>query len=311
MGNIDYGFTTDIISVNDVNLITSGIIDPTIGVGFEAPQGSLYLRYSASTAGAVYVKFGPNNIDWIQLGASNNDQFIRISATDNYSNYLQTKLLAGTGITLVNSYDLGSETLTINVATPKLYHEFINNPTASTPLAINSLTLGAGAQTDTTAVNAIAIGNQSLARLPGGVVQASGRFGSTGDAQTGKYLLRTHTVNSLETEMFIDGTGGSDRLVLPDDSTWSFKGIVTGHKTNASDGHAGFSFEGVIYRVAGASSVVLLGHTIINTIARSNTQWNIQIYADTTNGSLKITCKGQTGATIRWLSLVETVEITN
>jgi len=111
--NIDQGFSTDVLSLNDINLITSGTIDPTISTGFEAPQGSLYLKYNSATSGAVYVKFGPNNVDWIQLGASINDQYLRVSATDTTSNYLQPKLLGGTGITIVKSA-AGNETLTIN-----------------------------------------------------------------------------------------------------------------------------------------------------------------------------------------------------
>jgi hypothetical protein len=192
-----------------------------------------------------------------------------------------------------------------------LYGENVGTVIPPAPLGINSIVLGSGAQTAPTGTNSLAIGEQSLARIPGGVVQASGRFGSSGDAQAGKYLLRSHTVNGLETELFIDGTNGTQRLILPDDSTWTFKGLVTGHRTDMSDGHAGFSFEGVIYRVAGANSIAFQGHPSISVISRSNFFWKIHLYADDINGSLKICCEGQSGKVVRWVACVETVEITN
>jgi hypothetical protein len=192
-----------------------------------------------------------------------------------------------------------------------LYTENIQSPSPPTALGFDSIALGSAAQTSTSGVHSLAIGEQSLSRIPGGVVQASGRFASSGDAQAGKYLLRTHTVNNTETELFIDGTGGSTRLLMPDDSTWTFKGMVTGHRTDAVGGHAGFSFEGVIYRVAGVSSIAFQGQPSLNVIARSDSSWGVKLYADNTHGSLTIACVGQIGKTIRWVAVVETLEVTN
>lgn len=173
----------------------------------------------------------------------------------------------------------------------------------------NSLAIGSGSSTDVNAPNSIALGLQSLTRLPGAINHANGRFASTGDAQDGKYLLRTHTVNNSETELFIDGTGGTQRLILPDDSTWTFKASMVGHRTDASDGHAGYTFEGVIYKVAGVGSIAFVGRPTKSILGETNVQWDANIYADTTTGALKITCTGQTGKIIRWLCKVETVEV--
>jgi hypothetical protein len=193
----------------------------------------------------------------------------------------------------------------------KLYSENPSAQTSPVAIGINSVAIGNGAQTDTSAPDSIALGSQSLARIRGGVVQANGRFGSTGDAQVGRYLLRTHTVNSAATEMFVDGTGGSTRLTLPDNSTWHFTATVTGHRTDAGDGHAGYKVEGVIYRNSGANTIAIQGSVIKSVIAESNPSWDINIVADTTNGSLKINVTGQAGKTVRWVALIDTVEITN
>lgn len=235
------------------------------------------------------------------------DSLVGSIYTDNVAGTLYTKTTTGTGPakwTPAGTGGAGGSSLV-------LVSEY---PVAAVPpaaLGQNSIALGSGAHTDVNAPNTLAIGDQSFARLYGGVYQASGRFQSTGDAQSGRYLLRTHTVNGAVTEAFLDGTGGSARLLIPDDSTWTFKATIVGHRTDQTGGHAGYTVEGVVYRTAGAATVALLGTPVKTILAESNTPWDINIVADPTHGSLKITMTGQTGKTIRWLALVETVEITN
>ena len=57
MANIDDAFRIEILSLDDKTLIGTGEPQPNIGLGYEAPQGSLYLRQNATTSGEVYVKF--------------------------------------------------------------------------------------------------------------------------------------------------------------------------------------------------------------------------------------------------------------
>ena len=194
---------------------------------------------------------------------------------------------------------------------PNLYSEKVNGYVVPTAQALDSVAIGSGAETATSGTNSLAIGMQSLSRLPGGVVQASGRFASNGDAQAGRYMVRGTTISNVPQELLIDGTGGSKRLVLPDDSTWTFKVTVTGHRTDLGNGHAGYTAAGVIYRGAGAASTNIQGSVQKTVLAESNPAWDINITADSVNGSLKITVTGENGKIIRWVALVETVEITN
>lgn len=196
-------------------------------------------------------------------------------------------------------------------ANPQLYSEYLSSPVVPSAQGQNSVAIGPGATTDLAATSAIAIGEQSLARLPGGMVQSSGRFSSTGDAQSGRYILRTHTINGMPTEMFIDGTGGSAQLQLSDDSTWTYKATIVGHRTDGSDGHAGYTIEGVVYRTTGANTIALLGAPIKSVIAESDVPWDVHISTDSVSGALKLTVTGQPGKIIRWVALVDTVEITN
>lgn len=193
----------------------------------------------------------------------------------------------------------------------ELVKEFTITPSPPSALGQNSVAIGENAQTDISAPNSLAIGNQSLTRHRGAVVQANGRFGSSGDAQKGQYLLRTGTINNVETELFLDGTNGTERLILPDNCTWLFTATIVGHRTDSNNGHAGYKVEGIIYRISGANTTSLLGTPVKSIIAETDSTWDINIYADTTNGSLKITATGQTSKTIRWLAVLDTVELTN
>ena len=175
----------------------------------------------------------------------------------------------------------------------------------------NSVALGSGAQTAVSAPGSLAIGEQSLARHQGAVVQRSGRFASRGDIQHGRYLLRTVTLSDIPTEAFINGVGGSLRLTIPDDATWTFTITVTAHRTDSGGGHAGYKFEGVIFRESGALTTSFQGIPVKTVIAESDPAWDINIAADTSTGALTVFATGQPGKTIRWAILVETLEVTN
>jgi|SRR5271157_807785 len=192
----------------------------------------------------------------------------------------------------------------------KLYTE---NPQVGyiSPSALGNNAVGIGYAANAGADKSLAIGEQSQSRIVGGVVQASGRFASTGDAQTGRYMVRTVTLNNSPTEAFVDGVAGSIRLVLDDNSTWTFRIMMTAQRTDASDGRAGYELKGVIYRITGAASVAIQGTVSSEQIGASNQPWKVTATADTVNGSLKIQVTGQNGKQIRWVALVETVEVTD
>jgi hypothetical protein len=194
-----------------------------------------------------------------------------------------------------------------------LYDEKSTSFVAPVAQGTNSIALGEGATTATTAPDSLAIGLQSLARIQGGIVQASGRFSNTGDAQAGRYLLRGVSIDGTPngTELLVDGNGGSVRLNLIDNSTWTFKITVTAHRVDLDNGRAGYTAAGVIYRTSGAGNTFIQGSVNKVVLAESNPAWDINISADAVNGSLRVRVTGEAGKIIRWVALVETVEITN
>lgn len=190
-----------------------------------------------------------------------------------------------------------------------LYAEKPVTPSAPSATGNNSVAIGQASSAE--APDSIAFGPQSKARLRGQRAYSTGRFSTTGDAQQGYYALRASTINNVPTTMFLDGVGGTEQLILPDDSTWTFKATVTAHRIDGSDGHAGFELKGVIYRGAGADTTAIQGKVSSQVIGRSNTSWNVSAAADPTSGALKLTVTGQNSKTIRWLAVVETVEVSN
>jgi hypothetical protein len=201
-----------------------------------------------------------------------------------------------------------------------LYNEKSSVFTAPIASGTNSIALGEGSHTTSTASDSLAIGQYSVARIQGGVVQASGRFSTNGDAQAGRYLLRGMTITGpppgpspvpVWVELFVDGTGGSVRLILLDNSAWTFKITVTAHRQDLDNGRAGYTAAGVIYRTSGAASTAIQGSVNKVVLAESNPAWDINIDADVANGSLRVRVTGEAAKQIRWVALVETVEITN
>src|SRR5665213_833797 len=129
-----------------------------------------------------------------------------------------TQLIAGTNISISPVGGTGVVTITSTGQSPlQLYAENPVSPSPPSATGVNSVAILSASSA--TAQDSLAIGVQSISRIEGGVVQASGRFASSGDAQTGRYLLRTVTISNVPTTMFVDGTAGSVTVTMPDNST--------------------------------------------------------------------------------------------
>jgi hypothetical protein len=219
-------------------------------------------------------------------------------------------IAAGPNVTITNT--AGQITISATGGGGSSLQLYAENPASpSPPSASGANSIALLSASSATAQDSLAIGVQSVARIRGGVVQASGRFASSGDAQIGRYTLRTNTINANPTTMFVDGTAGSVHLALVDNSTWTFRVVVTGHRTDAPDGHAGYELKGVVYRDSGAATTTIQGKVSKTIIAESNPSWDANVTADVVNGGIAVVVTGQVSKTIRWLALVESVEITN
>lgn len=70
-----------------------------------------------------------------------------------------------------------------------------------------------------------------------------------------------------------------------------------------------WEFRGIIRKKGSPSSTLLMGALTKTIIAKTRPDWDVQVSADTQNGSLRITAAGEAGMNIRWVAFVEMVEV--
>lgn len=137
---------------------------------------------------------------------------------------------------------------------------------------------------------------------------AGGRFAATGDANfILAHIFAITTDNSL-TEMFCGNTA-LQRMVIPNDTTWSFRAMVTARRTDIDNESAAWEVTGCIDN--NANVVALVGAPTVTTIADDSTgQWTIAAVADNTNKALVFNAAGQASKTIRWKAVVFINQVT-
>jgi hypothetical protein len=187
----------------------------------------------------------------------------------------------------------------------QLYRESPSSPT--TPIASGANSVAVGSDSAATAANTYALGAGALANVANIHAFANGDFTNAGDCQTIKVMARNITTNATDTPLFIDGS--TQRIVMPNNSAWTFTIKVAGRRTDVA-GWAMYSFQGGITRDATAASTTLQGSSR-TTIDESTTSFNCTVTADTTNGALQITVRGAAGQTIRWAASLEITQVTN
>lgn len=156
--------------------------------------------------------------------------------------------------------------------------------------------------------SAVLGGRRSVADKYGQQAHASGMFSSSGDAQRSNFIARIATTNATQTEMFLDGS--SNRLVLANNTTWTFDILITARRTDVDNEGAGYSFQGVIDRNGNAASTAIVGTVTKTVIAEDTAAWDVDVDADTTNGSLRIRVTGEASKNINWVAHIRTVETT-
>lgn len=143
----------------------------------------------------------------------------------------------------------------------------------------------------------IVSGYGAIARHNTDRTHSSGNNTVAGDSQVFDNTLRGKSSGTATIELLI---GGTDRLVLPDQTTWGFDLTIVGRRTNADDFSARFKRSGCIDRNTGAATTTLVG--TIDTIGadKNDSTYTCTITADTTNGSLKVEVTGATSHDISW-----------
>jgi hypothetical protein len=96
----------------------------------------------------------------------------------------------------------------------------------------------------------------------------------------------------------VDGSTYTGRATLPNNSTATFKLIVTARNFDTDGQNDAWEFTGLIHRDANAAS------TTIDALQQNHigtTGWTASVAADTTNGGIGVTVTGPSGSTVHWV----------
>ena len=182
----------------------------------------------------------------------------------------------------------------------------ITNATDATTVDSAALTVAGGVGI----ADNILVGTGAITRT--GALQnafASGSFSVAGDAQAGIYVLRRSINSTTPTALTSNGSAasGSNQIVLPNDSTFAFKILVSARALSSNDGGA-WEFNGVITRNIGASSATV---RIVNKtkIWSSVVGYDVDVVADISNGALQILANSGDTSVVRFVAKIETTEV--
>lgn len=316
-------------SGSTINLNLSAGELPAIGTAVEgADRLAIYDNGATSTGGVTVSTF----LSDLNLSSTSNAVFntvqasgVKLDDTDSiYFLTLQSTSTLGADQTLTIDVDAGSRTLelgndlrvrstsdavTFNVTTPATNSVLIYNGTdwvdgsVDSALVLYSENPVSATAASATGNNTVALGNSAVSSIEGGLVYANGNFSVAGDIKRGLYILRGTTANNTLTELTTPA-----RLVLANNSSWSFDVRVTGRDTTTGD-TASYLYQGAIKRGANAAATTIVNAVAETIFAEDDTSWSAQVDADTTNGSLRVQVTGDAANTVRWVAEVVTTEI--
>jgi hypothetical protein len=176
----------------------------------------------------------------------------------------------------------------------------------------NSVTMGDGNLAS--AISSMATGYGSKADIEGKCVHANGSFSdgnAEGSAQRGAFVLRCDTTDATSEALRTSNGAASttNQVILPNNSAYAFSGtIVARQQASQGTASAAWKVEGLIRREGGAGTTVLVNSA--TTVLGNTPAWGMALTADTTSGGLAITVTGAASTNIRWVSTINTSEVT-
>lgn len=201
---------------------------------------------------------------------------------------------------------------------------------SSTASGTNAIAGGSSAQaTGNTAValgsGVVANGNYSIALgrsssahgLTGALVRSAGAIASTGDAQSGEYILSGRSTGGAAVRLTADGSsaGSANVANLPNNTAWSTTLVVTARdQTTGGSYHWAWNY---LYLNRGASAATVTMTTSGPSFSSLGTQTgtpasgSLSYNPDTTNGGLNLTFTPVSGNTNTWdiVAVLRTAEV--
>lgn len=208
-----------------------------------------------------------------------------------------------------------------------------NNATGPVAIAIGNANTASGNQavaigngnsasgTDAAAIGnaCVASGNQSFSHgyrstdrgVPCRAWASGGFFNVVGDGQSREFVLIANTSNATPKGASTDGAaaGGSNQILLPNNSVTKVSGQVVCYHTTTSDSKS-WDFSGTFKRAGTAASTAIIGTQTVTVQAADAgaSTWAFNLVADTTNGGISCQVTGEAAHDIAWVIDAKTVE---
>ena len=178
----------------------------------------------------------------------------------------------------------------------------LNGATAS-----GAYSLAIGQQSTASAEKSIAIGWRMTSNIIGKFAVATNRFASNGDNCSASYRLQASTTDATATVMTTNQSSASsnNQIVAASDTAISFLGTITAIQ-NGAQAYASWKVEGLLVNDGGTTTLVNSAITVI----QNSSNWGMALSADNTNNALAVTCTGEASHNIRWMSNIQTSEVT-
>lgn len=155
----------------------------------------------------------------------------------------------------------------------------------------------------------IAMGNSAVASRYGQVAQASGSFGTAGDAQSSQYTLRISTANATPAILALDGA--TAKLTLPVNSAWMYDINIVARRTDATGTFGAWNLKGLVTQDATAATTTVQSNSRTFVGGSGLVAASVTVTADVTNGALQINVTGNAAQTIRWVATARITEVAN
>ena len=165
-----------------------------------------------------------------------------------------------------------------------------------------------GRNNEATGSNALAFGRDAIARFSNSATYGGEKFAADGDCQSTTVILRRQTTNATATDLRVGAA--TARLDMPADTTWLFKALIVGRRTDADGESAAYEVTGCIDRNDTAASTALVGTPSVTVIGEDNASWDVTVLADQSNGGLIIRVTGEASKSINWVARLTLVEVT-
>ena len=277
---------------------------------FNLGQGSVSLIYignrGVELSGITAAKTG-----WIVLGGAQGATSISSTVSSTVIGE-SANATGGYGATAIGYYAAASGVSSIATGYGATASNNYSIASGYGAAASGTYAIASGAYANASGYYATASGYLAAAVTSKLAYKANMYFATAGDAQAGKFILMRQTLDATALVMSATNAAASTTniLILPNNGTYAFKGIVVAKDAGTLDSVM-WEVSALIRRGTDASTTTVVGTPTVTKLFNDTNaaNWSITLTADTTNGGGTITVTGEASKTIRWVANIDSAEV--